>query len=390
MCRLALFNRAMCEYLGEDVIAYHFQALETKLGGDGMGVSALFSDGKMKIKKDVLLDADTAAEWVMDMFDLGATHFLFHTRLATQGSKIRRNCHPFRHGNFVAAHNGSCVDYKYAAGYDRTDSEGVIYTIARTHLGLSFLEDVSGVFIGFHDGLPFVVKGQSHTDLELATSDIVEGAYMYTSNIFKEEEKLFSHIHSLKGYAWYGNAEIEGTVKGEIKSYYSTSSYYSSRYDDYNSWDDDKGWVSSGTKSKVGHETWGKRLDGTWGYKGEEEDSTDVDDKVIEAMMRDEEDEYDSYIDEDGNVINHDTSEYEGIEVSNLSVSSGCLKGDYFYLDGNRWVNNGLNFQIDVSSERSTDDLIDAYVDLHYDTKRHKGDIQVSQATKDKFSKISL
>lgn len=362
MCRLALMNKAMVEYLGKEALAYHFERLELELGGDGQGVGALFPDGRVRTHKGVDQDSGDSAAWIVSMCGLGATHFIFHTRLATTGSRRNRNCHPFRHGSLVGAHNGTCSRYTGAGGKDLTDSEGVLYTIQRAGLGLSYLEDVSGVFIGFREGRPFVIKGQYHTDLELAKYNKTN-AYMYTSKTYKEEENWFDKIHSLGAYSWFGNAETEA-VPYTKKVYYAPSSSY------YESWDTEGGeWVTSGTSTGHKGSRYGRRVDGTWGYltqydleelEDEEEygktagsgkqdrlsmslqdsyDNYDVNKAVIEAMQEDDA--------EDG-------IDYEDREIE-PETGMRYVKGNYFFADGNKWVWNGNEFIM----ERSLDELED-------------------------------
>jgi hypothetical protein len=104
MCRLAYIPDAGIELpipMGE-----FFAWLENRAGGHGNGVGWFDPDTKEPhIVKSKQLTADDAAE-------LGQTvqtqkGFIFHTRLASMGSRTDDNCHPFEYGQRITCHNGT-------------------------------------------------------------------------------------------------------------------------------------------------------------------------------------------------------------------------------------------------------------------------------------------
>jgi hypothetical protein len=142
--------------------------LVSSFGGHGNGVAALWPDGKTRIAKSIFYDEVHAATLLRRYLKQGATWFVFHTRRASIGEILSRNCHPFQlnHGNFVLAHNGHDPQFaQWGRLLGITDSACIARTWSKLQLPLGALKDVRGVFVGFHNGAPFVVKGSLATDL---------------------------------------------------------------------------------------------------------------------------------------------------------------------------------------------------------------------------------
>ncbi len=227
MCRLCLFNAGAALYLGQENLEYHFAVLEQLQGGDGMGVAALWGNPEhpwyeqIQVRSSVDLGPREAASHIFKWMRQGATEFCFHTRFATFGSKRSGNCHPFKHNNTVMAHNGS--DHQFTPIGDRTDSETILMSMVKADLPLSFLENVSGVFVGFRNSLPFVVKGQAHSSLWLLKRD---NAWLFTSAAEEYVKDFFTYRKNLGVFYW------EGTDSGHTgKETYQSSQYWEREFD---------------------------------------------------------------------------------------------------------------------------------------------------------------
>lgn len=181
-------NSANVRYLGQSLLSDLFNYLEFTQGGDGMGVAALFSsNGKVRTHRSVYMLADEAAAHLVRWEKQGADYFVFHTRMATHGSVCTANCHPFRHGGLVLAHNGVATEFGNMLD-DRTDSEAICLTLQRTRMKTDFLMEMTGVFVGFRDGRPFVVKGQTTSSLMFAS---MGRAWVFSSALPRAFEEVY-------------------------------------------------------------------------------------------------------------------------------------------------------------------------------------------------------
>lgn len=87
---------------------------------------------------------------------------LFHTRLATFGSKKDSNCHPFIRKNTVLAMNGSEQSVSFISNaLDITDTEVILDLISKYKLSINTLKNFTSVFMGFNNGNPFVVANNT-------------------------------------------------------------------------------------------------------------------------------------------------------------------------------------------------------------------------------------
>lgn len=174
MCRLCLFNRDFAENSGVNLLN-HFWDLETALGGDGNGVACLLSDGTTLLEKGLEFNPGDAYETVQKWMEhTDAEWFMFHTRLATSGGKSDYMCHPFQEGNITMAHNGVCQGYAgFKMGKKEVSDTRFLLHMAATYTDnpLKLMYDASGVFIGWMDGLPFVVKATNYSDLKVLLSE---------------------------------------------------------------------------------------------------------------------------------------------------------------------------------------------------------------------------
>lgn len=147
-----------------------FDELEEHMGGHGNGVAALFPDGSFKYLKGVHLSTAFAVETLQQWYAEDATHFLFHTRMASAGSICTANCHPHVCGETLLIHNGHdglmptvATRYGYQPSADATDTEAAAFLA--NMFGPESLKPYGGNFLGFYQGKPFCIVGDSFWDL---------------------------------------------------------------------------------------------------------------------------------------------------------------------------------------------------------------------------------
>jgi hypothetical protein len=203
MCRLALMNQQAVMLLGKelDVLFVH---LEKKLGGDGNGIGLLYDSGRVKVRKGVNFQATHAAGEIRFAAKCGLSWAMFHTRLATTSRVAAKFCHPFEQGKLVLAHNGhDDLFARLGALVGKSDSAYIARTWATRHLPLEALQQRCGVFLGFHEGHPFVVKGQPAKDLVLAYHNET-GALLFASQLPDELHARFDGCIQIGKFIWQG------------------------------------------------------------------------------------------------------------------------------------------------------------------------------------------
>ena len=211
MCRLVLMNAAAATLFTPDELARFFQELENAQGGDGNGIAALWPErANVRMSKGLKLTAPAAARKVKAAVAQKAEWVLYHTRLATAGSKISRNCHPFQHGKLLLAHNGH--DFERARlghSIGVTDSECLALLWSRLHLPLDELADTDGVFVGFFGERPFVVKGDASSDLVVAVAANC-GAILFASELPSAYHEHFDQVIRISSsFFWNGTAALD-------------------------------------------------------------------------------------------------------------------------------------------------------------------------------------
>jgi hypothetical protein len=166
MCRLALINKEGMEYIEKTYgVKKFFNYLENSQGGHGNGICLIKNSSIVTLKKGVRFTNRKVVNLI------NKTDFdwcIYHTRLASIGSKTNKNCHPFKIGNKVLAMNGTENDYKLIAKkLDITDTEAILKVSNALKIDLvDFVRDLESVFIGFNNGKVFCTGGK-HSSFKL-------------------------------------------------------------------------------------------------------------------------------------------------------------------------------------------------------------------------------
>ncbi len=198
-------NQQAVSFLGSS-LDYVFGHLESALGGHGNGVAGLWVDrGTARIRKGVNLSASQAAMYVRRYAEQGADWMLFHTRRATSSAIEDQHCHPFKSGQLVLAHNGHDAHFAtIGKALKISDSECIARTWSRMRFPLPDLEMRTGVFIGFQNGHPFVVKGREYGDL-IAAWNQGSRAILFASELPQWlVEGIFDQVVSIRTIQWFG------------------------------------------------------------------------------------------------------------------------------------------------------------------------------------------
>ena len=186
MCRLAIMNVKGWETIDKEYgVIQFFTDLERLQGGDGNGFAVMKRDGTTVIEKGLNMKIKELVDKICEID--GPEWILFHTRMASAGSKCDANCHPFQFEDTVCAMNGT--EHMFASigkMWGTTDTEAGLRTMAMTKMPLpeSFLL-MHSVFVGFHEKKPFVVYPGSG-DLEVINDN---GAMVFASRIPWKREK---------------------------------------------------------------------------------------------------------------------------------------------------------------------------------------------------------
>jgi hypothetical protein len=213
MCRLVLCNAACLHHLeaifesAHDALSLLFWELEQSNGGHGNGVAALWmgTQPTTRVRKGRRLKVEQAASQLCTWAEQGAEWFLFHTRLASAAPIASRHCHPFQSGDLVLAHNGhdrQWAELGQEAPEELTDSEAIARTWDALQLSPAALMQVRGVFVGFHAGHPFAVKGSPWSELVAAVHP--GGAVLFASELPPWLEEVFQEAVEVGTCVWTG------------------------------------------------------------------------------------------------------------------------------------------------------------------------------------------
>lgn len=160
MCRLIMMNKNGEKEIERNYgLRNYLEYLEKSFGGHGNGV-ALLRKGKVTyLNKGVNLNVKEISKIIKSRkYDW----CIFHTRLASVGSKSDKNCHPFAVGTEVMAMNGTerCEPLLTSAK-DITDTEAILNVKEKFDLEIPVLRNLSSIFVGFSKGKPYVVANNT-------------------------------------------------------------------------------------------------------------------------------------------------------------------------------------------------------------------------------------
>jgi len=182
--------------------------LEQSFGGHGNGVS-LLRDGKVVcLQKGVNLTVKEISNIIRKK---NYDWCIFHTRLASVGSKSDKNCHPFMIGTEVMAMNGTERTEKLLTKVkDITDTEAILSVKEKFNLEIPALKHLSSIFVGFSKGKPYIVANNTHN---------IKLLYKKKENtiIFASEfpDKLKKNIYAAKeAFVWNdGKIDMNNFIK---------------------------------------------------------------------------------------------------------------------------------------------------------------------------------
>ena len=156
MCRVLLMNKQGEKEIEKTYgLDRYLKYLEKQMGGHGNGFALMKNKKIIKLEKGVNLDVrDIANVFRKTDYDWA----IFHTRLASIGTISDSNCHPFKRGETVIAMNGTESTVNFLAKIKGiTDTEAILETMEKYHLGLAALKNFSSIFVGFYNHKPYVV-----------------------------------------------------------------------------------------------------------------------------------------------------------------------------------------------------------------------------------------
>lgn len=193
-----------------------FHHLEAECGGHGNGY-ALVKGGKIiETRKGMHLDNE---EIYSRISNCGWDFLVWHTRIASVGSRSDANCHPFVAGNDCLAMNGTEYQlHDISDAFGRTDTE----VIFRNLIGMSAKEAtkalvrLSSVFVGCSNGIPFAVQagGTLHRWNK-------GGGSLHASTF----PIRAPHVERLPdGYVWLNGEEDRSRVRAIERGWYGGSS----------------------------------------------------------------------------------------------------------------------------------------------------------------------
>lgn len=237
MCRLVLMNKN-----GEKEIEKRYglteflSYLERSFGGHGNGV-ALLKSGKITfLEKGVNLSVKEISNTIRKS---NYDWCIFHTRLASVGSKSDKNCHPFRIGTEVMAMNGTERTEKLLTNVkDITDTEAILKVKEKFDLEIPALKNLSSIFVGFSKGKPYIVANNIHN---------IKLLYKKSNNsiVFASEfpDKFKKNIYApIDKFIWNTEPIEMSNFKKYVKeaptrfyqSYINTREYGQTSFADYN------------------------------------------------------------------------------------------------------------------------------------------------------------
>ncbi len=208
MCRLVLMNKQGEKEINRRYgLSQYLKYLENSFGGHGNGYIAVKNKKIVSYSKGINLDVRDIAKQLKSIeYDWA----IFHTRLASVGSKIDRNCHPFIKGSYIIAMNGTERSVSFLSeAKDITDTEAILDIMNKHKLGLAALTNLSSIFVGFQKGDPFMVANNTRNIMLLYKKE--NNAIIFASEFPKNLRK---DIYEFKEcYVWNNEAINENLIR---------------------------------------------------------------------------------------------------------------------------------------------------------------------------------
>lgn len=224
MCRLFLSNKKAVKMIDKRYgILKYLDSLEKSCGGHGNGF-ILVKDGKMifalkgvelKNEKVIIALKKIKYDWI-----------IYHTRVASAGSKKDANCHPYwnESNTFALAMNGTVRDVgNLAKDIDITDTDMIFRMINKKLIDVEAVKNVVPNFIGFKDSKVWACSNGYSNGLKFIDKD---GALAIASEFPTE---FFKDYETMEDGFWW-----EGTEIKEKTYVHSTTAAYSYNYNGAN------------------------------------------------------------------------------------------------------------------------------------------------------------
>jgi len=208
MCRLVLMNKQGEKEINRRYgLGQYFKYLEESYGGHGNGYIAIKNKKIVSYSKGINLDVrDIANQLKNTEYDWA----IFHTRLASVGSRCDKNCHPFVKGRNIIAMNGTEDSVSFLSeAKDITDTEAILDIMNKHNLSLAALTNLGSIFVGFQKGEPFMVANNTRNIMLLYKKE--NNAIIFASEFPKNLRK---DIYEFKEcYVWNNDAINENVLK---------------------------------------------------------------------------------------------------------------------------------------------------------------------------------
>lgn len=203
MCRLILMNKNGEKEIEKNYgLSNYLKYLEDSFGGHGNGV-ALLRKGKITyLNKGINLSVKEIANVIRKR---AYDWCIFHTRLASVGSKSDKNCHPFIIGNEVMAMNGTeRTEQLLTSAQDITDTEAILKVKEKFNLEIPVLQNLNSIFVGFSKGKPYVVANNTYNIKLMYRKN--DNSVVFASNF---PDKMKKNIYNAKNSFIWNDEEID-------------------------------------------------------------------------------------------------------------------------------------------------------------------------------------
>lgn len=176
-----------------------------------IGYVAVKNKKIITFQKGVNLDVRDIAE---NLKKINYDWAIFHTRWASVGNKCNRNCHPFVRENDAMAMNGTEQSAAFLNNaMDITDTEAIFKILTDYRLGIASLSNLKSIFVGFKDGIPYMVANNINNIKILHNKK--NNAIVFASEF---PESFKKNIYELKKEYIWCNKEINHSFLRHYKA----------------------------------------------------------------------------------------------------------------------------------------------------------------------------